>query len=184
MKKIGFLLLAIIILFSCSSDENTAVTTENGFTFDGTFYETNTLYIIDQNTSDVISTDIAFRFINKTKEQIIGAPNLSDINTLTFNFNAIKAEATTYTNIQDYGCSLHGTRVAGETFEGDMILSDNETSLEASTISVTINSITYDTVDLSFTFTRTDGKIIKGKFIGNYLGIAQLPATGPMTPVQ
>jgi|GEM_PF-1624281 len=182
MKKIAYLLFATV-LFSCSSDENSATaTTQNGFTFKGIFYETQTLYIIDENTSDTTPSDISFSFINKTREQMINTGNLSDLNLFYFDFNAIKAEAITYTGIQDYSCSINGTRVSGEIFEGNVILSDNETSLEASAISVTIHSITPNSVDLSFSFTRTDGEVVTGKYVGNYLTIAQLPA-GPMVPV-
>lgn len=180
MKKIAYLLL-VSLIFSCSSDENPSTTTntQNGFTFDGIFYETQTLFIIDENSSDTTPGDISFSFINKTREEMISTNNLSNLNTFYFDFNAINAEATTYTEIRDYGCRVNATRVSGEISNGNVILSDNETSLEASSISVKIHSITPNNVDLSFTFTRTDGKVVTGKFIGNYLNISQLPV-GPM----
>lgn len=94
---------------------------------------------------------------------------MSNVATLYFDFNAVNVEQTTYTNISDYNGKINANRTSGSITGGTEILSDNETTLQANNINVTINSITSTTVNFNFSFTRTDGQTISGQYNGNYL---------------
>ena len=168
MKKIGILLFTILIL-SCSSDDSSGNSNQNGFTFNGTFYEVKTLYINDENTTNSNPSDIGFSLINKTSAEINSGNDLSNVAILYFDFNAVNVEQTTYTNILDYNGKINANRTSGSITGGTEILSDNETTLQANNINVTINNITSTTVNFNFSFTRTDGQTISGQYNGNYL---------------
>ena len=170
MKKIGILLFSILIL-SCSSDDSSGNSNQNqnGFTFNGTFYEVQTVYINDENTTDNNPSDIGFSLVNKKSAEINSGNDLNNVATLYFDFNAVNVEQTTYTNILDYNGKINANRTSGSITGGTEILSDNETTLQANNISVTINSITSTTVNFNFSFTRTDGQTISGQYNGNYL---------------
>ena len=168
MKKIGILLFSILFL-SCSSDDSSGNSNQNGFTFNGTFYEVKTVYINDENTTDSNPSDIGFSLINKTSSEINSGNDLSNVATLYFDFNAVNVEQTTYTNILDYNGKINVNRTSGSISGGTEILSDNETTLQANNISVTINNITSTTVNFTFSFTRTDGQTVSGQYNGNYL---------------
>ncbi len=86
-----------------------------------------------------------------------------------FDFNAVNIEQTTYSEILDYNAKINANRTNGNIVGGTQILSDNETSLQATDINITINEITQSTINFSFSFTRNDGKIITGNYSGNYL---------------
>jgi hypothetical protein len=51
------------------------------------------------------------------------------------------------------------------------LLSDDDSNSDvyASSLTVTINDLTATTVDLTFSFTRNDGQVISGNFIGNFI---------------
>lgn len=170
MKKIGILLLSVLML-ACDSDDNSSNSNQNqnGFTFDGTFYEVKTVYINDENTTDSNPSDIGFNLVNKTSSEISSGNDLSNIATLYFDFNAVDVEQTTYTNISDYNGKINANRTSGNVIDGTEILSDNEATLQADTINITITTITSTTVNFTFSFIRTDGKIISGQYSGNYL---------------
>jgi hypothetical protein len=169
MKKIGILLFTILIL-SCSSDDSSENSNQNqnGFTYNGTFYEVKTVYINDENTTNSNPSDIGFSLINKTSAEINSGNDLTNVATLYFDFNAVNVEQTTYTNILDYNGKINANRTSGSITGGTEILSDNETTLQANNISVTINNITSTAVNFTFSFTRTDGQNISGQYNGNY----------------
>ncbi|TDP59486.1 hypothetical protein [Flavobacterium dankookense] len=168
MKKIVFLLFSTLIL-SCSSDENSGNSNQNGFTFNGTFYEVKTVFIIDENTADNNPSDISFSLVNKTVSEISSENDLSNIASLYFDFNAVNVEETTYTNILDYNATINANRINGNIDGGIEILSDNNIELQATNINITINSITTTTVNFSFSFTKTNGQTISGQYNGSYL---------------
>jgi len=168
MKKIGFLFI-LTFLLSCSSDDNSETITQNGFKFEGIFFEIKTVYINDENTLDSNPSDIGFSLVSKTSSELNSENDLSNINTLYFDFNAVNIEQTTYSEILDYNAKINANRTNGNIVGGTQILSDNETSLQATDINITINEITQSTINFSFSFTRNDGKIITGNYSGNYL---------------
>ena len=168
MKKIGILLFSILML-SCSSDDNSGDSNQNGFTYNGTFYEVKTVFINDENTADNNPSDISFNLVNKTISEISSENDLSNISSLYFDFNDVNVEETTYTNILDYNAKINSNRTSGNIVGGTEILSDNNTDLQATNINITINSITSTTVNFSFSFTKANGQIISGQYNGNYL---------------
>ena len=171
MKKIGILLF-LILLLSCNSDDNAQNPiqnqNQNGYTFNGTFYEVKTVYITDENTTNNNPSDIGFNLFNKTSSEINSANDLSDFARLYFDFNAVNVEQTTYTNILDYSARVNANRINGNIAGGTEILSDNELTLQSNNINITINNITATMVNFTFSFTRTDGQIIFGQYNGNY----------------
>ncbi|CAM4443312.1 hypothetical protein [Flavobacterium terrigena] len=171
MKKIA-IILASFLLFSCGSDDTAEIIEtpqQNGFNYDGSFYQIKTVYINDENTSDSNPSDIGFSFVNKTNAEISGSTDLTQMATINFDYTAVNVQQGTFTNVGDYNGSINKNRVSGVTSAGTPILDDNVISLQASNISFTINNITSTTVDISFSFTRTDGEIISGHYNGNYL---------------
>lgn len=165
--KFYTLLLCWCIIMSCSSDDSSN-SSNNGFTVAGTFYEVKTLYINDENTSNSTAGDIGFLMVNKNADQFNSGNDLSNLNVLYFDFSAVEVEETTYTNISDYSGRLNATITDGVIGGGIEFLSDNSGETGAGDISVQINSITDNTVDLSFSFTRIDGEIIAGTYKGEY----------------
>jgi hypothetical protein len=168
MKKIGLLLFSILIL-SCSSDDNSGNSNQNGFTYNGIFYPVKNVFINDENTTDNNPSDISFSLVNKTVSEISSENDLSNITSLYFDFNAITIEQTSYTNILDYNARINASRTSGNIVGGTEILSDNNAELQATNINITINSITSTTINFSFSFTKTNGQIISGQYNGNYL---------------
>ena len=168
MKKIGILLFSILML-SCSSDDNSGNSNQNGFTYNGTFYAVKTVFINDENTVDNNPSDISFSLVNKTVSEISSENDLSNITSLYFDFNAVTIEQTSYTNILDYNATINASRTSGNIVGGTEILSDNNAELQATNINITVNSITSTTVNFSFSFTKTNGQIISGQYNGNYL---------------
>lgn len=174
MKKIA-IIFASLLLFSCGSDDTptetpiTPTPQQNGFNYNGNFYEIKTVYINDENTSDNNPSDIGFSFINKTSTEINGSNDLSQIAIINFDYNAVNVQSGTFTNVLDYDASINKNRVSGTFDSGTSILDDNVSNLQASNITFTVNSITSTTVNMTFSFTRTDGQVISGNYNGNYL---------------
>ena len=59
-----------------------------------------------------------------------------------------------------------------ELTDSEMILNDSMDNLMAESISLTINSINDNLLDLSFSIIREDGTIIDGNYIGSYTDIS------------
>ncbi len=170
MKKIGILLFLSLVL-SCSSNDSSENSNQNGFTYNGVFYEIKTVYINDENTINDNSGDIGFALINKTSDEINSGKDLNGITFLYFDFHDINVQQKTYTNILDYSARLNANKTGSEIVivGGTEILSKSETNLQANNIKIVINNITSTTVNFTFSFKRTDGQIISGQYSGSYL---------------
>ena len=168
MKKISVLLFSVFLV-ACSSDDSSENSNQNGFTFNGTFYEIETVYINDENTADDTISDIGFNLVNKTDSEIYSGNDLDDLMSFYFDFQAVNLEETTYTDILDYDALINASLINNTIVGGTQILSDNEISLQANDINITIHDITSTTVNFTFSFKRTDGKIIAGQYDGTYL---------------
>lgn len=175
-KKIKFAVLLTVVSFisSCSSDDNSNNTQnqpENEVTFNGTSYSITTAWINDENTTTNDPSEIGVNLSNKTTEEINSGNDLTNITRVYFDFDDVTVQETTYTQITDYDFSINGTVTNGVFDAGTVLLSDNDPQSDfyASSGLVTINSISESTVDLEFTFTRNDGQVISGSYIGNYI---------------
>lgn len=97
--------------------------------------------------------------------------DLNNITKIYFDFSEVELQEKTYIDILDYNISINGSLIDGVFNSGTVLLSDNnpQSNLYAATSSVTINTITENTVDLDFSFTRNDGEVISGKYNGTYI---------------
>ncbi len=172
--KLAIFFIATIFISSCSSDDNSDNNpneSENGITFNGTSYSLITAWINDENTTTNDPSDIGFNLFNKTTADINSGNDLTGITAIYFDFSEVELQETTYTDILDYDISISGTLTNGNYTPGTVLLSDDDlnSDIYASSSTVTINDLTATTVDLTFSFTRNDGQVISGNFIGNYI---------------
>lgn len=128
------------------------------------------MYVYDENTENDNPSDISINMVNKTAAELSGGGDLSGVNWIYFDFSDVQIQQATYT-ILDYDIKNDFSVIGGSQIGGNQILSNSteDTSLEASNKTVTINGITSSTINLSFTFTRNDGQIISGHYSGSYI---------------
>lgn len=172
--KFLLILLVIKLISSCSSDDNNSnniIINESpgNLTYNGQSYDLVTLYIHDENIENNDPSDIGFSFANKTEAEINSGNQLTNIVNIYFDFTESNLQEVTYTNVLDYNISLNGTYNNGSFSEGNLILSNVDNNLEASSSTVTIINLTETTVNLTFSFTRIDGEIISGSYNGTYI---------------
>ena len=171
--KLVTLLITIIFFIGCSSDDssdNASSEKTNEFTFNGQSYELMTAWINDENTTTSDPSDIGFNLFNKSTADINSGNDLTGINYIYFDFTEVDLQETTYTDILDYDVSINGTLINGNFSPGTVFLSDDDPNADiyASISTVTISDLTATTVNLTFSFTRNDGKVISGAYSGNY----------------
>ena len=176
IKTIKFAVLFTLALFisNCSSDDNSDNTPnqrEKEVTFNGTSYTITTAWINDENTTTNDPSEIGVSLSNKTTEEINSGNDLTNVTHVYFDFDDVTVQETTYTQITDYDFSINGTMTNGIFDAGTVLLSDEDPQSDffASSGSITINSISESAVDLEFIFTRNDGQVISGNYIGNYI---------------
>ena len=174
LLKSSILMITIILFSSCSSDENSdneQSELKNEMIFNGTNYALATAWINDENITTDDPSDIGFNLSNKTNNDLINGNNLTNVTTIYFDFNEVNLQETTYTEILDYDIAINRTLTNGNYTSGTLLLSDDDenTDIYASSSSVTINNLTENSVDLTFTFTRKDGQLIQGAYSGNYI---------------
>ena len=176
--KSAILLITVIFISSCSSDEDSNSTpdenqeiTTNEFTFDGKSYELKAASINDENTTTNEPSDIGFNLYNKTNSDINSGNDLNNITSIYFDISDINLQEITYTDIPDFEISINGTLTKGNFTPGNILLSDDniDADIYAQYQILTINSLTDSTVDLTFSFTRNDGQVIFGNYSGNYI---------------
>ena len=165
-------LLFTLILMACAPEDNSVpVENVNKFTFNDETFDLITTIINDENTTTNDPSNIGIRLFNKTSSEATGNGDLSDLTFVYFNVVDANLQATTYTNIEDYDVSIHGSVVNSEFNAGTVLLSDNDpqSDVYAQSGSVTITNFTTYNIDFTFTFTRNDGAVISGRYNGNYL---------------
>ncbi len=163
MKK-AFLYLILIAGISCSSDDTS---NNNGFTFDNKNYQSKYAWIHDKNIINSEPGNISFDFTNL----YINSNNTSIIrNTVHFVIKTETPVEGTY-EIFDY-------KIANEVVYDEYNLVESETIFihkdatapqYQATGTLTIHRIKDKQVDLSYTFTRADGKILAGHYKGSYI---------------
>ena len=163
----------LISFISCSSDDNpdNPNQSKNQVTFNGNAYSITSAWINDENTATNDPSDIGINLFNKTTAEINSGNDLTNITRIYFDFTEVDLQEKTYTEILDYDFSINGTLIDGVFDPGTILLSDNDSNSDiyASSSIVTISNLTETTVDLSFSFTRKDGKVISGNYSGNYI---------------
>ena len=180
MKKLN-LVLSIFIgitIFSCSSDDNSNTNdTQSGFNYNGVFYPTSNLYLnyINDEPSD---TSISLIMVS---ENLIDNCENNDVDYVLLQFSTTSAdvilEEMTYTDLDydffDYVVFNNGVFNSDcDLIDSEMIFNDSTDSLMADSISLTINSINDNNIDLNYSMTREDGSIINGNYIGSYTDVS------------
>lgn len=167
-----------MIILSCSSDDDlNSNNSQSGFNYNSAFYSTSELYLNYIN-DEPIDTSISLIMVN---ENLIEDCEHSDLNYVLLQFSTSSADVTleemTYTDTEydffDYVIFKNGIFSGDcELMDSDMILNDSMNNLLAESISLTINSINENSLDLNFSITMEDGSIIDGNYTGNYTDVS------------
>ena len=177
--KVASVALFSTILFSCSDDEANRDLAKYGFEYGSQFYALNTASFEDENIEDEVTPgnlSIVLSNVDLTNFNIV-----SNITKLKFDFPGIILEEGTITEFTNYSLQIEcgytqNATDEGYTFnDGNFLLSSTISGMNATETTMTINSIGEDTIDLTFSFTRADGQIISGKYIGLYTDISVSP---------
>lgn len=173
MKKLN-LLFGILIglsIISCSSnDKNDENLIKGGIQIGDVFYETPYVYLNDENINDNNPSDLAIIMSNKylLVENIESGINYMYIDYFGIDFESGQKE------LLNYRITENASRVNNFIEGGVRLLEDNYGSdLNATQISFTINSITTQTIDFQFSFTRKDGELISGYYSGEYTDVSE-----------
>lgn len=170
MKKflIGAQIFAVsLFAVSCSDDEGNRETTTSGFYFNSSFYALNQAGFEDLNVVDETPSDIELTLsnVNLSLENAVSnvaivhfsIPNLEVLQTGNFEtLTSYSVEVGSYFDAE------------GELVTGTYLLNSNQTGLMASSVNVEITRVAEDnnSIDLLFTFTRSDGQTITGTYSG------------------
>ena len=179
MKNLIFLgLVGLVLLFpSCSSDDNASP--QNGFNYNGSFYETKDLYLNYVDDS-ALGSSISVIMVNKDLIESCESSNLNYV-LMQFATNSpdVVLEEVTYSDDEydffDYVVFNDGSLDSScDIIDAKMILFDAMDDFWASPISLTINTFNDNNIDLSFSFTREDGAVINGNYSGSYTDVSDL----------
>jgi len=166
-----FTLLFTLVLMSCAPEDNSVpVENVNEFTFNTETYDLVTA-IINDNSTATNPSNIGITLTNKSNTESVSNGDIDDFTFVYFDIQAITLQATTYNNIEDYDVSVNGSVVNSVFSPGTVLLSDNDPDADvyAQSGSVIITNFTAFNIDFTFTFTRTDGQVISGRYNGSYL---------------
>ncbi|HEU4497596.1 MAG TPA: hypothetical protein VFR70_11140 [Flavobacterium sp.] len=164
-------ILGLLLFISCSEDEKGRDLGQNGFMNDETFYVLNSAFVNDQNTANQLPSPISVTLSNVN---LADSSAVSNIARLYFKFNGVALAPGTVATISDYYLQIQGSfqPVAGTAnftyVNGTYLLNSAQPQLEAAQKTVTINSVAANRVDLTFEFTRNDGKVFSGKYSGTF----------------
>ncbi len=173
MKKLN-LLFAIFIglsILSCSSDDdNDPIQNNNGFIVSTDFSNTDKAYYI---SSESDSNEIGLISIILTNVEV-ETTQANDVNYVSFNITGSDLQTGNYSysdlNYNIFKNSiLNGDNLSG----GEIVLEEGEIGYEAISGNLTINSFTTTSMNIEFSFTREDGEIITGSYLGNYSDISE-----------
>lgn len=160
--------LAVFLFVSCSDDDGRSIG-KSGFTFNGAFHVLNNAFVTDENIVDENPSTISVVLSNVNLNDSTAVSNISKV---YFDFNGIKLEPGTITDIPNYSIETGGAYVQNTTDEdysyvdGTFLLKSSDPGLTATEKTITINSVTETKVDLTFLFTRADGQTFTGTYIG------------------
>lgn len=181
--KVASVALFSTILFSCSDDEANRDLAKYGFEYNSGFYALNTATFQDENVEDEVTPSnlsIVLSNVDLTNFDVV-----SNITKLKFDFPGIILEEGTFTAFTNYSLQIEGSytrNTADEDYtfnDGTFLLNSAISGLNATEATLTIHNVGEDTIDLTFSFTRADGQIISGKYIGLYTDTSVAPVTDP-----
>jgi hypothetical protein len=178
MKKLNLIILITILIFnlSCSSDDdngNLPNQEQNGFTFNGSFYPTDFLYLADgNNQTDFITMGI---FLSNFEFNVDCGIDNGQYVVLEFDpdQNSNVFEQETY-NSNDYSFidKVVGINTIIDTncdFQGaDFIANEAEPGLDSTNITINILSISQNNIELEYIMIREDGAEINGYYSGTF----------------
>ncbi|WP_338733534.1 hypothetical protein [Mangrovimonas cancribranchiae] len=179
MKKINKLLILFCLaltVFSCSSDDDNTQQPQgtNVITLNNETYVVNTVIV-----EPSVGGNTFISLINKSEAEVFDAidngTQLNNINVFNMRINQSSLGEQTYSfsDISNFEFSVNAQIINGELENGDILLDRNnvDTNLNASTGSFTLDLYAVDEIELSFQFTRNDGKIINGSYKGSYISM-------------
>jgi len=170
---------AICILFSCSDDEGVRDLGKYGFSYNSQFYVLNSASYVDENVEDETTPSIIS--IALSNVDLATSNATSNVTKLYFDFEGIALETGEIAEIQDYSIEINSSFIPNTEDEnytyvnGTFLLNSQQSAFIATEKSVTINSINETTIDLSFSFTRADGQIFSGNYVGSFTDNSVLP---------
>ena len=175
MNKLNLLfgLFIGLTILSCSSDGDNNESEnliKGGIRVGEVFFETPYVYINDENINDSRPSDLAVIMSNKylLVENIESGINYIYIDYLGVDFESGEKE------LLNYRITENASRANNLIVGGVRLLEDNFGSdLNATEISFVINSITNQTIDFQFSFTREDGELISGYYSGDYTDVSE-----------
>lgn len=174
MRIQQFILLIICtsLVFSCSNDDENTIphSNNNGFTVGDSFFAGNFVYLNDENIVNNNPSDLAI-ILSDTfllEDNIDGG-----INYMYVDYSGIDFEIGEKV-LLDYRITENASRVNGWIEGGNKLLDNaSNTGLTATQINFTVNSITDNTINFDFSFTREDGEIIEGQYSGEYTNVSE-----------
>lgn len=172
-------ILAISLFISCSEDEDARDLGQNGFANNETFYVLNNAFVNDEDVLDSLPAGIAVTLSNVN---LADSSAVSNVSKLYFKYSDLNLAPGTLTNISDYYIEVGGKfelNPLDSTFtytNGTYLLNSSQAGLTATEKNVTINSVDENNVDLTFSFTRSDGQVFSGKYNGVFSDAVITPA--------
>ena len=170
MKKLNLFIGILIGLtaLSCSSNDENQI--KGGIQVGNIFYETPYVYLNDENLINDFPSDLAIIMSNK----YLLVENIEDrINYMYVDYSGVDFESGEK-ELLNYRITENASRVNNLIKGGVRLLEDNYGSdVNASEVSFIINSITSETIDFEFTFTREDGELISGYYSGDYTDVSE-----------
>lgn len=177
LNKVVVFFCFILTVFSCSSDdENNSQEQEqqstNVITLNNETYVVNSVFV-----EPSIGGSTFVSLINKSKTEVLDALNngtqLDNVNifTIRINQNPLAEQTYNFSDMPSLQFEVNAQFIDGELEDGNILLDRNNSddNLNANSGSITISSLTTDTINFSFEFTRNDGEIVNGNFNGNFL---------------
>lgn len=162
-------IFAISLFISCSEDESNRDLGLNGLKHNETFYVLNNAFVTDEDVLDSLPGGISVTLSNVN---LADSSAVSNVSKLHFKYTDINLTAGAITTLSDYYIEVGGKfeyNSTDSTFvytNGTYLLNSSQPGLTATEKNVTINSVTENNVDMTFSFTRTDGQIFSGKYTG------------------
>lgn len=170
MKKLG-LFLAAVILFSCSSDDDSQNLGSGSFTFENATYDLRYAGVLyrDLSTSPDPSLNGGFHdfdFVNTVAAENPGTYTLNQVSfSIHSNFETLQPGMYEISQVF-YSAGVYEMN-ENLMVSDDLFLMTTDQGKTA-TGTVSIESVTADSISLEFILIRVDGKVLTGSYTGPY----------------
>ncbi|WP_339698502.1 hypothetical protein [uncultured Marixanthomonas sp.] len=174
IKKIFILTVVFSIILSCTSgDESNSEPDQlqNGFTFENDFHKTTFAYFRDDNTANDDPQEIAIVLANV---DILNTNQNSGVNVVSIEVFQSNLEEEMLSSLNEYEVYLN-VSINNQTINtdsGEIILEEDTTGIMATSIQVNVIEFSKSRLHIEFSFTREDGKEIKGLYNGPYTDLS------------